>query len=181
MNRIARVGKSLQVLFALLAIILSLFWILYWIFVDYFLTLGFDQTISRVGIGTLPLQTPLPPVNRLLGFTVGLIPLGIDLAVFLFLYKLFGLYARSRIFTEANVRLIRRIGCAILIGQASSPIHQALLTLVLTFNNEPGQRVIRIGFSSTDLSKIVTALIIIVVAWVMDEGRKLREENALVI
>jgi hypothetical protein len=55
------------------------------------------------------------------------------------------------------------------------------MTLALTFNNPPGQRMISIGFSSTDFSEIVTALMIIVVAWIMDEGRKLKEEQALVI
>ncbi|MCP4221111.1 MAG: DUF2975 domain-containing protein [bacterium] len=43
--------------------------------------------------------------------------------------------------------------------------------------NPPGQRILRIGFGSDDITKLVIGLLIILVSWIMNEGRELQEEQ----
>lgn len=100
---------------------------------------------------------------------------------FYFLIKLFQLYERTEIFTLRNVTYIRNIGYAMLVKQLLNPVYQGLITGALTFNNPHGYRYATIGFGSTDLIAIVTALIIILVSWIMAEGCKLNDEQKYIV
>jgi hypothetical protein len=121
-----------------------------------------DATLWRAGLATL-------------------IPLAIRMTVFYFLYKLFDLYARGEVFSSGVVRRIRQTGYALLAGQIWNPFNQALVTVLLTLENPPGQRMISVGASSSDVGGLLVAFGIILVSWIMDEGRKLQDEQALVI
>jgi len=96
---------------------------------------------------------------------------------FWFLYKLLGLYREGIIFTAENVAAIRRIGWAV----ASIDIADMLQTLVtgpiLTFYN------ISSGYMAARLEVgiLVIGLFIVLIAYVMDMGRELKEQDNLVI
>jgi hypothetical protein len=47
--------------------------------------------------------------------------------------------------------------------------------------NPPGQRIVSIGFGSSEFMTLVVAGIIFVIAWVMDEGRIITEEQQLTV
>ena len=98
-----------------------------------------------------------------------------------YLIKLFGLYSRGKIFTADNVRCIRRIGIVILIYNLLFPLYEMLMTFILTMNNPVGERLVRLGFGGTDIAQIVIAIMIILISWIMDEGRKMEEEQAYTV
>ncbi len=127
--------------------------------------------------GTIPPLTALPGLFRLFGFLADLIPLAFNLIIIYFLIRLFALYEQLKIFTMQNVRYYRMIGWTLLVKQMAYPFYQMLMTLILTFNNPPGERSIGFGVSETDLTAIVTGLLLILISWIMDEGRKLKEEQ----
>jgi hypothetical protein len=124
---------------------------------------------------------PLPWIQRWLGLAVSLIPLGATMLCLWWLTRLFGLFSTGEIFTGNTVKYIRRTGWTMLAGVALMPIHEALLTLVLTMHNPAGQRLVSISLESGDVLDLLVAGIIILVSWIMDEGRKLRETDELTV
>ncbi|MGE4423528.1 MAG: DUF2975 domain-containing protein [Pseudodesulfovibrio sp.] len=124
---------------------------------------------------------PLAWSQRWLGLAVGLIPLGATMLCLWWLVRLFGLFSAGEIFSGNTVKYIRRTGWTMLAGVALMPIHEALMTLVLTIHNPPGQRMITISLESGDIRDLLIAGIIILVSWIMDEGRKLRETDELTV
>ena len=52
---------------------------------------------------------------------------------------------------------------------------------LFSLGNPPGQRTLSVGFSSPELTTLVVAGIVFVIAWVMDEGRILTEEQQLTV
>ena len=96
--------------------------------------------------------------------------------------RLFGLYGRGRIFETENVKCFFRMGrhlLALAIWDIvfSMPMH----SLVLTAENPPGKHTITLGLSSDHVPVLATGIALIVIAWAMDEGRKLRQEADLVV
>ncbi len=119
--------------------------------------------------------------TKLLGFLASLIPVAFQTVALALLAKLFGLYERLEFFSKESVTCIRKLGFCLLIGQLVYPFYLALLSLALTISNPPGQRMISAAFGTEQLNLVVIATIIILISWVMNEGRKLQEEQAATI
>jgi hypothetical protein len=181
MKKITLVSRILQIVFWIALVCLPILTVLFWVYFEDLMAFGFSDRVGNINLTSLPLQLPLSLSTRLFAMAASVLPLAINMVVVYLLIRLFRLYARGSIFTADNVRFIRWIGYMILIGQAISPVYQALLSLALTVGNPPGQRMISIGADNQNLFAIVSAVIIILVAWIMDEGRRLQEEQALVI
>lgn len=43
------------------------------------------------------------------------------------------------------------------------------------------RKIVAIGFSGDDLSSLVIGAIVVLISWVMEEGRKLEEDNILTV
>ena len=56
-------------------------------------------------------------------------------------------------------------------------IHRSLLSVALTLHNPPGQRIFTLDIGSPDLTALLLGNILAVIAWVMEEGRKLQEDQ----
>ena len=80
-------------------------------------------------------------------------------------------------FTLNNVRNIKRLGYTLLIGQLLSPLVQLCLSAVTTWHNAPGQRELSIGLSGTNITIILSAILVILISWIMTEGYKMNEER----
>lgn len=124
---------------------------------------------------------PLPWKTRLLGLAVSMIPTGIGMLSLWWLVRLFSCFTVGQIFTESTVKYIRRLGWTMVAGFVATPIHEALLTMVLTMHNPPGERMMTISLESADFEELLTAGVIILVSWIMEEGRKLRETDELTV
>ena len=119
--------------------------------------------------------------TKFVGFLISLIPVAFQTAALALLVKLFGLFERFEFFSQECVTCIRKLGFCLLIGQLVYPFYIALLTLALTINNAPGERNISVAFGTEQMNLVVIATIIILVSWIMNEGRKLQEEQAATI
>jgi len=121
--------------------------------------------------------------NRIFGLgllavlALGLIKPVAYVIAFWFLYQLLGLYREGIIFTAENVAAIRRIGWAV----ASIDIADMLQTLItgpiLTFYE------ISSGYIAArlEIGYLIIGLFIVLIAYVMDMGRELKEQDSLVI
>lgn len=124
---------------------------------------------------------PLPWDIRTFGLGVSMIPTTISMLSLWWLIRLFSYFIHGEIFTCHTVKYIRRLGWTMFSGVLLTPVHEALLTIVLTLHNAPGKRLVRISFESADVKQLITAGLIILISWIMNEGRKLRETNELTI
>ncbi len=130
------------------------------------------------------LLTPIPMMatsTKIFAFLVSLIPNAFSVLALYFLAKLFRLFEEMEFFSQHSVGTLRRIGFSLLAGQLTFPIYTALLSLTLTLSNPPGQRVIAVSFGTAEFNWTALALVIILISWIMDEGRKLQEEQAATV
>jgi hypothetical protein len=51
----------------------------------------------------------------------------------------------------------------------------------MTWQNPPGHRAATLSLSSIDIATLLTAILIILISWIMAEGCRLREEQQLTI
>lgn len=120
----------------------------------------------------------LPWTTRALGFLVSLLPVGVAVFGLLTLTRLFRLYEAAIYFSRENVQLFRRLGTTLMLWVAASSLYTILLSVVITFNNSPGERMVVATFSYGDLAMLLMGGVVILISWIMDEGRKLEEEQA---
>ena len=118
--------------------------------------------------------------------SIGLM-LGVAIALKLLghLGKLFGLYARGEIFTAENVRQIREIGVSVFLFMAIWA-YGLMATYII---GVPGSAIetqtlaVRgwgIGLPEP-LTVVLAGIIIVVISWIMDVGRELREDQDLTV
>lgn len=181
MNRISKVSRVLRVVFLAIIILMPVINALVWINLEKISPIGLAKLFPSLPLDDLSIRMPLSAQTRVLGFLVMMIPTGIHMLAFFLLFRLFGLYARGEIFTEHAVGYIRKAGYTLLAVQAINPLHGALISLVLTMQNPAGMRAVSVGINSTDISGMIIAFLVVLVSWIMDEGRKLKEEESLVI
>jgi hypothetical protein len=108
---------------------------------------------------------------------------GIALKLNFHLIKLFGLYAQGDIFTADNVRQIRQIGITVLLIPALwlLGVIAPLLVGVAAYEAGSTTTTFMMILPSTPFDEVIAGTIIIVISWIMDVGRELREEQDLVV
>jgi len=160
-----------------LILLLPLASILFWVF--------FNPIYHSASSSMIPLPVPvtqdLSVLTRLLAAATEMIPLAAMIYGLLKLRELFGLYGAGQIFTARNVACFRSLGRTLIAWVVCDLIKNSLLSIVLTLPNPPGQRMITLGFYSADFAAIFVGIVILIIAWVMDEARKIQEDQALII
>jgi len=187
--RLTRVSRSLEIASRVGMWLWPLFSVGVWLVLDRFPASSLQALAGGLnpGIGSSPSNDPVVAFHitwkvKIAGMAVSVVPAALQ---FLFMRQwvvLFGLYRRGRIFETENVRCFARMGKSLLALSAfeillSTPIHG----LVLTLDNPSGKHMLGLGLSSDHLSSLATAIALVVIAWVMDEGCKLRSEADLVV
>ena len=183
MQRIAKVSRVFRIIFQMLLILMPLFTIISWLILPDQLRLS--SSIGSIAYNPIPNDLNVPalitPMTRVLGFLINMLTVGINMSIFYFLVRLFRNYEREQIFSLTNARLIRKVGYALLVWQILRPIQTALMSLMLTWHNPPGQRELLVSFSSNNLAVILIACIVILISSVMAEAYKLQQEQEYTI
>lgn len=122
----------------------------------------------------------MSPQMKYGAFLISLIPTVMNMLALACVARLFQLFSEMQIFSESSVKCIRRVGYLILSNQVIFPLYMALLSFTLTFSNPEGERVIKVGFGIDQLGLIIIGAVVILVSWVMEEGRKLKEQEFIV-
>lgn len=123
----------------------------------------------------------LTPLVRLGAFAVSLLPAGVLMAACRTLARLFALYEQGQVFGRENVACFRRLGVLLFWWVGVGLVYDPLISLVITAMNPPGQHLIALGFSGLDLTALVTGGVLSVLAWVMDLGRAIQEDQELTV
>lgn len=143
---------------------------------DGFLTLDAAAEIASAGVAV-----NLGYGERIAAFAVSMFETACRMYVYWMLAKLFGLYAEKSFFEEANVTCIKNVAKGLIAMQILSLPVQLATSFILTFGNPEGERMIYLGIDDVNVSMIVVAIMIFVIAEIMDEGRKLQEEARLTV
>jgi hypothetical protein len=136
---------------------------------------GEPVPISLVGLGfhgeavTAKVQT-LWVIETVLSATIAL-------KVFYHLIRLFGLYAEGKIFTPANVLQMRQVGLTLLLAPALWIIVFIVSLPEVASMSDEWVRIV----PSFPGNGLVGGAIVVLVSWIMDVGRELRDEHDLVI
>jgi hypothetical protein len=120
----------------------------------------------------------IQPVQRALGFAVSMIPGSVLLWGLWRLREVFSVFATGVFFSARTVEGIRAFALAVTLQVLLRPLATALLSIVLTMHNPPGQRALVVAFGTRELESLFIGGIFLAVAFVMAEGRRLAEDNA---
>lgn len=189
MEKIKRVSLFFRIIFQIIFILSPIILIIGWINAPNSLSLLggainlniIPRTYLGLGFHNTAILHELNASEKLLGFLVGSMPLLVELFILYSLIKLFKLYEQGEIFSLQNVRYIRNIGYGLLVGQIIHPIYEFLMGIVLTWRNPPGHRFASMTLDQTNIGILLTAVLVILISWIMAEGCKLREEQQLTI
>jgi hypothetical protein len=56
-------------------------------------------------------------------------------------------------------------------------VYGGLISVVLSFNNPPGQRILSISFTGLDVVTLFCGMIVLVISYVMNEAQKIADEQ----
>src|SRR5690606_1944109 len=143
----------------------------------FFIAIG-DEVFTYVRIGLTEYRgEAIPMAAHVVSWIGSLLGLAILLKLFFHLHKLFGHYAEGRIFEKENVQQIRQIGVTVLLF----PILWISLALAPNFIPAEGRTALLESDGAGPLMELIAGAVILVVAWIMDVGREMREEQDLLV
>jgi hypothetical protein len=164
LNRIRKVSGIFKAIFFVLALASVLATVLAvvalgWAFLDFFRRVSQPPHFKAEWMAALAVVTDF-----------------ISAAFTLACYKLFDLYSRGDLFTAEVVRSIRRIGVLFFFTTLGGVLSRTVLP-----HSQP-------SFSQEFANSVLTAavglfsgILVLFIAWVMDEGRKIQEEQELTV
>lgn len=151
--------------------------------IDTLIWMNVNHLLAPIQHEILPdyVRLPLPPMARFLGWCVSLIPLSLFLYGCKTLINLFRLYEKGEIFGDENVRYFVKLS-RILIGFGLAGIlADPLQSIALTLHHPAGERCLALSLSSNEVLILIVAFILAVISRVMEEGRKVAQEQELTI
>lgn len=141
-----------------------------------------DWVLMRPGLAGLPLQPAAEDPWRLrAAIAAGALP---SLVLIWGLFRLASLFRHvsdGQVFSEAGARALRDFAVAVLAHAALVPVGYSLTIVVLTAANPPGERHLAIALGSDDAARVLIGLVFLAVAWILWEGRRIADENELMI
>lgn len=177
LSKIQRYSRLFYHLMTVLLMTLPLYFIAYWTLINYLPSTGVSVNIAPTPLVENPLSTTL----QLIGLFCGLFPLTALLYGVGNIRKLFFLYQKGNIFSFQHVVIFKNIAKAFFLWTLASIFYESAKSVLFSWGNPPGQRVLEVGIHSTEIIQLFIGLTLIVISWVMDEGRILQEEQQLTV
>ncbi|MEH6530993.1 MAG: DUF2975 domain-containing protein [Photobacterium frigidiphilum] len=123
-------------------------------------------------------QLPFTLTTRILAIVASLLLCSIIMYALKVLIRLFRNYEQNEIFTLENANYYQKLGYSVFYWVGASVVYGALMSVILSFNNPPGERMLAISFVGMDFLTIVFGFIVLIISWVMKEGYTLADENS---
>ncbi len=175
--KIRKFSKTFYFLITFMLVLVPLYYISYWAFINHL-----PARLITVNIHSAPLvPNGLSIKLQIAGFAVSLLPLSALMYGLANIRKLFSFYKKGIIFSFEHVGIFRNTARALVLWVISSIAYESAKSVIFSAGNPPGSRTLEVGFSSGDITALLVGAIVFVIAWVMDEGRILAEENRLTV
>lgn len=179
MSKIQLTCRALKILFRLFSIVIvvaTTYWILFHI--QSYLAWSMNSSF----LFTLPIQNlNLSFPHRLIILAIEALPLTFTVLICLRLAKLFQAFEQGYLFELKNIANIQRIGVYMILSRCIQLIYQPTISIGLTYSNAVGERLAAVSVGEADFSSLITAIIIFVAAWIMQEAYKLKTDSQLTI
>ena len=107
-----------------------------------------------------------------------LVPAGLWMLALYRLWQLFGEYALGRVFSHRALVSLRGFARCALATAFAEPIYGAVLSVIVTFDRQPGTRELNLAFSSNDYTMLLIGAVLLAIASVMAEAARVAEDNA---
>lgn len=172
LERLSANSQRLRRVFMAFLLLLPVFNALFWVLVG----MG-----NKVVTHNLPvtLDPEIPAYSLVLCFWVSMIPTSLIMYALYQLIKLFGYYGRGAMFARENVLAIRTLGKSIIAWEIANFLSSIVLGNLLTLHRVPSQRLLVVGVDHADIYALVAGFSVLTIAWIMDEARKIKEEQEL--
>lgn len=177
LSKIKIFSKQFYFLLSFLLVAIPLFNIGFWSLINYL-----PETLININTAGKPVtSTRLTVELQLIGFIVSLLPLAALLYCIINIRKLFSFYSKGVIFSFEHVSLFKKTARALMLWVVLKIVYDSAVSVIFTFGNPRGQRLLKVGLSSGEITTLFVGGIIFIIAWVMDEGRILNEEKELTV
>lgn len=177
LSKIKNLSKGFYLLISTILIVTPLYYITYWIFINVL-----PSTLVAVNVASTPLiPSNLPIRLQVIGFAVSLLPLSALMYGLMKVRRLFVLYMEGIFFSFEQVTIFKKISKALLSWVLLSMLYGSAKSILFSMGNPPGERVVSVSFGSPEITNLLIAGIVFVIAWIMDEGRILTEEQQLTV
>ncbi|BDZ73909.1 hypothetical protein GCM10025856_16280 [Methylophaga marina] len=174
-DRISHFSAQLKLILTTFIILIPTLTLVYWLFFNSLQAAGFVIELP------VEITTEIDLITRLLAFLVCLLPITVALYAAVQLRRLFSLYQQGIIFSYDNVICFKRMGLALLAWVIVGTISDTLLSLALTIQNPVGERLLTIGFGSSEMTTLITGSVILVISWVMKEAVEMKHEQEFTV
>lgn len=177
LSKIKIFSKQFYFLLSFLLVAIPLFNIGFWSLINYL-----PETLININTAGNPITPARLTVElQMIGFIVSLLPLAALLYCIINIRKLFSFYSKGVIFSFEHVSLFKKTARALMLWVVLKIVYDSAVSVIFTFGNPPGQRLLKVGLSSGEITTLFVGGIIFIIAWVMDEGRILNEEKELTV
>lgn len=163
-----------RLFFVALPIGIIVFWLTTQTDYDYLSSTGLVQYGIDIQAIT---HTELSIRTRVLSIVVSIVYSSILLFALKSLTQLFKNYQRGDIFTLKNAQLYQKLGYSVFYWVFGGIVYQAIMTVVLSFNNPPGQRILAITMTGVDILSLLIGFFVIMISWIMQEAYRITDEN----
>ncbi|WP_147819524.1 DUF2975 domain-containing protein [Salidesulfovibrio onnuriiensis] len=181
MDKITKPSKYFALLFKVLFYLYPIAMFIFWLDCDVTntgeLILDYD-TESTPGMGDL---ADPEMWQRLCSFIAYMIPGAALMYIYHSLKKLFSLYSQGIIFEHENVKCFRGVAWGLIASNLLAIPAGTLISFIITVTNPEGDRLLHMGIDDTDISMVVVGIMLLVISRIMDEGRKMKEEQAFTV
>ncbi|MEZ8825096.1 DUF2975 domain-containing protein [Vibrio amylolyticus] len=175
MSKIQIQSRRVRILCQSLLVITPIMVCYYWLTVntpyDFLTSLGIIHFSYEI-------DSPLTLSTRVLAVIASLLLSSIIMYALTVLIRLFRNYENGEVFSLANVKSYQRLGYCLFYWVGGSVLYGALMSVILSFNNPPGERIFTVSFVGMDVLTLILGFIVLIISWVMKEGYILADENS---
>jgi hypothetical protein len=168
-------SKRVYCLFQFLMFALPILTILYWLNIEQALTLELNPFY-------IPEKTlTLNAISLSLGFILSLLPTLTIVIMSYQLSRLFKNYEMGKVFTKENIYVYQKLGYSLFALTAVQFILPGLMSIIMTFQNNPGERMLIISVGTLQLLPLIIGFVVIGITHVMKKAYHLEKEQQYII
>lgn len=178
MDKIKSISGKFKIFFKILLFVIPLLNCAIWVF--------YDRLPPEITITLLPhflnlTHININPLTKFFAILASMLQVAVIIYALNQLIKLFSNYQKGEIFSLSNVICYRKLGYSFFACVITDKIVDALISIILTYQNAIGHRQIVFRLGSSDFVALTIGVLIILIAWIMNEGYKLDQEQALTV
>jgi len=142
--------------------------------VGYFFDATGGSTDSLINISA-------PLISKLLGALLESISLVLFLIGFFYFVRVLKLYQNGKIFSHGSFLIFKKIAWVALVWTIYAPVKHMLMSVIMTMFNPVGERMISLGFNTTDMVNIFLVGLLYFITAMIYEGYTLKSESDLTV